>query len=84
MNEIKSSQAASYADSVKSGNVENGTVTNSYKTARQAAIDAGIEGFDGTYKSTKASMGTAKTNATNAETSMKDIMRRANDSQAKK
>ena len=47
-------------------------------------MDAGIEGFDGTYKSTKESMGKAKTNATNAETSMKDIMRRANDSQSKK
>ena len=84
MNEIKSSQAASYADSIKNQRVENPTVTNSYKTARQAAMDAGIEGFDGTYKSTKESMGKAKTNATNAETSMKDIMRRANDSQAKK
>ena len=84
LNKIKSSQAESYAESVLNGSVSNGTLTNSYKIAQQAATDAGVSNFDGSYSSTKDAMGTVKGAATTAETTMKDIMRRANDRQTKK
>lgn len=86
MNDIKSSQAESYATRLMSDTAfraDNGTAWNSYLTAQQAANNADNTTFDGNYGSTKKAMGEVKGKATAAETDMRTIMRRANDQNKK-
>lgn len=87
MNDIKSSQAESYASRLMTDTTfrsDNGTAWDSYLNARQAASNASNATFDGNYATTKKAMGEVKGKATTAETNMRDIMRRANDQQSKK
>lgn len=86
MDDVKSSQASAYAHRLMTDSAfrdSNGTAWNSYLTARKAAAEAENTTFDGEYGTTKAAMGQVKTKATTAETSMREVMKRAND-QAKK
>ena len=85
MNDIKSSQAQNYSEKLvndKTFRANEGTASNALSLAQQAAGNADIT-FDGKYSSAKKAMGVAKTASTEAETSMKSIMRRANDQQTK-
>lgn len=85
MNDIKSSQAQNYSKKLvndKTFRANEGTASNALSLAQQAAGNADIT-FDGKYSSAKKAMGVAKTASTEAETSMKSIMRRANDQQTK-
>lgn len=85
MNDIKSSQAQNYSEKlVNDGDfrAKEGTASNALSLAQQAAGNADIT-FDGKYSSAKKAMGVAKTASTEAETSMKNIKRRANDQQTK-
>ncbi len=92
MTEIKKKQTEAYSDLLlRAENMNNadfvtahGTEYNALEVAKKAAKDASISAYQGYYGETKSQLGDISSKITKAETSMEEIMKRANDRQVKK